>query len=89
MTCKESIAKLTGAGIDDIFVAVMGVTGAGKSTFIKRVTGREDIAIGHGINSRSQYRTCTDFCWRRPYFGCVALFSSTYAVLMMCRDAAM
>ncbi|KAH0334901.1 hypothetical protein KCU81_g9280, partial [Aureobasidium melanogenum] len=36
---------------DDIVIALMGVTGSGKSTFIKRVTGREDIQIGHELTS--------------------------------------
>ncbi|OAL50803.1 hypothetical protein IQ07DRAFT_478164, partial [Pyrenochaeta sp. DS3sAY3a] len=31
----------------DVVVAVMGLTGAGKSSFIKNITGREDITIGH------------------------------------------
>ncbi|KAG9856311.1 hypothetical protein KCU98_g1485, partial [Aureobasidium melanogenum] len=35
----------------DIVIALMGVTGSGKSTFIKRVTGREDIQIGHQLTS--------------------------------------
>jgi hypothetical protein len=29
----------------------MGITGAGKSTFIQKVTGREDIQIGHNLTS--------------------------------------
>ncbi|OCL07324.1 hypothetical protein AOQ84DRAFT_276934, partial [Glonium stellatum] len=32
---------------------VMGVTGVGKSTFIQTVTGRQDIAIGHGLASET------------------------------------
>jgi ABC-type hemin transport system ATPase subunit len=35
----------------DIVIAVMGVTGAGKSTFIASVTGRKDIQIGHNLYS--------------------------------------
>ncbi|KAK0301204.1 hypothetical protein LTR54_014213 [Friedmanniomyces endolithicus] len=31
----------------------MGATGAGKSTFIKRVTGRSDIQIGHALTSET------------------------------------
>lgn len=31
----------------------MGVTGAGKSRFIKLVTQREDIVVGHGLTSGS------------------------------------
>ncbi|KAI9866987.1 MAG: hypothetical protein M1813_000385 [Trichoglossum hirsutum] len=33
------------------FVAVMGVTGAGKSTFIRAASGDETIGIGHGLKS--------------------------------------
>lgn len=36
----------------DIVIAVMGVTGAGKSSFIKRITG-QDVVIGHGLDSGS------------------------------------
>jgi ABC-type multidrug transport system ATPase subunit len=35
---------------DDIIVAVMGVTGAGKSTFISLLSD-EEIEIGHGMES--------------------------------------
>lgn len=35
----------------DVIIAIMGVTGVGKSTFIKTITGREDIAVGHGLFS--------------------------------------
>ncbi|ETN44318.1 uncharacterized protein HMPREF1541_10498 [Cyphellophora europaea CBS 101466] len=38
-----------------INIAVMGETGSGKSSFIKRVTGRRDVNVGHGIN-RGTYR---------------------------------
>ncbi|KAH7184576.1 uncharacterized protein B0J16DRAFT_355286 [Fusarium flagelliforme] len=37
---------------DDIVIAVMGVTGAGKSTFINQVTG-ENVGIGHGLTSHT------------------------------------
>jgi putative ribosome biogenesis GTPase RsgA len=36
----------------DVVIAVMGLTGVGKSSFIKNVTGREDITIGHSLISR-------------------------------------
>jgi ABC-type uncharacterized transport system ATPase component len=36
---------------DDVVICVMGVTGAGKSTFVARVTG-EDVGIGHQLMSR-------------------------------------
>lgn len=34
----------------DIFVAVMGMTGSGKSTFISLCTG-EDVAVGHDLQA--------------------------------------
>ena len=34
-----------------VFIGVMGVTGAGKSTFIKAATGIEEIEIGHELTS--------------------------------------
>jgi putative ribosome biogenesis GTPase RsgA len=37
--------------LSDIAIAVMGMTGAGKSSFIKRVSGRKDINIGHKLSS--------------------------------------
>jgi putative ribosome biogenesis GTPase RsgA len=36
---------------DDVVIALMGVTGAGKSSFISRVTGRDDIKIGYTLTS--------------------------------------
>ena len=36
--------------LQDVYVAVMGVTGAGKSTFIEKLTGKE-VNIGHGLFS--------------------------------------
>lgn len=35
----------------DILIAVLGVTGAGKTTFISKSTGRTDLVIGHGVES--------------------------------------
>lgn len=35
----------------DILVAVMGMTGAGKSSFISLCTGRDDAIIGHGLEA--------------------------------------
>ena len=34
----------------DIFVAVMGMTGAGKSTFISLCTG-EEVVVGHDLQA--------------------------------------
>jgi len=34
-----------------ILIAVMGMTGAGKTYFIKHVTGLEEMEIGHGLKS--------------------------------------
>jgi hypothetical protein len=40
---------------DDIFIAVMGLTGAGKSTFVTECTGEEG-GVGHTLES------CTGSC---------------------------
>jgi ribosome biogenesis GTPase A len=42
--------------VPEIVVAFMGVTGSGKSSFIKALTGRNDIVVGHGLmSSTSQH----------------------------------
>ncbi|KAI0416278.1 P-loop containing nucleoside triphosphate hydrolase protein [Xylaria grammica] len=35
----------------DLLIAVMGMTGSGKTTFISKVTGRKDLNIGHSLTS--------------------------------------
>ncbi|KAI0536361.1 P-loop containing nucleoside triphosphate hydrolase protein [Xylaria digitata] len=35
----------------DLLIAVMGMTGSGKTTFISKVTGRGDLNIGHSLTS--------------------------------------
>lgn len=42
LTCRSS---------KDLFIAVMGVTGSGKSTFISRCTSTK-VEVGHGLRSR-------------------------------------
>jgi ATPase subunit of ABC transporter with duplicated ATPase domains len=34
-----------------IYIAVMGVTGAGKSTFIRTASGLEGVDVGHDLKS--------------------------------------
>jgi ABC-type uncharacterized transport system ATPase component len=34
-----------------VYIFVMGITGAGKSTFIQKATGDTDIKIGEGLGS--------------------------------------
>jgi len=38
---------------NEVVVAVIGVTGAGKSTFIRNMTGNKGIFVGHGLESGS------------------------------------
>ncbi|KAH8757824.1 hypothetical protein F5882DRAFT_417839 [Hyaloscypha sp. PMI_1271] len=38
----------------DLFIGIMGVTGAGKSTFIQLLSDSDDIKIGHGLESCTQ-----------------------------------
>jgi putative ribosome biogenesis GTPase RsgA len=48
---------------NDVVIAVMGLTGVGKSTFIKNITGREDIKVGHTLESgrRTIHQTSKQF----------------------------
>ncbi|KAM0444388.1 hypothetical protein ACHAO4_010231 [Trichoderma viride] len=39
---------------DDVLIAVMGMTGSGKTTFIANATGRKDLKIGHDLTSCTQ-----------------------------------
>ena len=52
-TMSSDGAPLTFADVaeDVVLIAVMGVTGSGKSTFIKRVTGSEEVVIGKDLTS--------------------------------------
>lgn len=47
--------KITGKGRPPVFIGVMGMTGSGKSTFIKHLTEDPDIKIG------TRLRSCTKF----------------------------
>jgi hypothetical protein len=42
-------------GVPEVVVAVMGVTGAGKSSFIRRVTGNDGVLIGSGLQSSEDF----------------------------------
>ncbi|KAK4553241.1 hypothetical protein LTR86_009771 [Recurvomyces mirabilis] len=46
---------------DDDFIAVMGVTGAGKSTFVSQCTGSPRLNVGHGLESFTQRTTLHSF----------------------------
>lgn len=48
---KTSIANQQEAKEEDIIVAVLGVTGAGKSSFIATLTGRSEVKVGHDLES--------------------------------------
>jgi putative ribosome biogenesis GTPase RsgA len=37
--------------MNPVVIAVMGVTGVGKSTLIRTITGRDDIVVGHDLTS--------------------------------------
>lgn len=41
---------------NDIIIVIMGVTGSGKSTFVKLATGDEDVQVGHDLES-CQFKT--------------------------------
>ena len=42
---------IDGSQTTPILIAVLGVTGAGKTTFISKATGRNDLKIGSGLKS--------------------------------------
>ena len=33
-----------------VMIALLGVTGAGKTTFVSLASGRNDLKIGHGVD---------------------------------------
>lgn len=37
--------------VSEVYIAVVGETGMGKTTFISKATGRSDLEVGHGIDS--------------------------------------
>lgn len=41
--------------VENVVVAIVGPTGVGKSSFIKTLTGAEDIMIGHGLTSGTTF----------------------------------
>ncbi len=43
------------SGSSDILIAVLGVTGAGKTTFVSKCTGNSDLVIGHGVESCASF----------------------------------
>lgn len=48
---------------DDIsqakIIAVMGMTGSGKSTFIQKLTGTTEVTVGDGLHSCELVSLCT------------------------------
>jgi predicted GTPase len=46
--------------VQDVVVAVMGVTGAGKSSFIRRVTEDDRVEVGAGLQSSSFLESHTE-----------------------------
>ena len=48
---------------DVIVIAVMGMTGSGKSNFIQKLTGSKDAKVGDGLKSCTQKFSS---CWVRP-----------------------
>jgi predicted GTPase len=55
---KEALRKRSRA--QDVVVAVMGVTGAGKSSFIRRITEVNRVEVGAGLQSSSFQESHTE-----------------------------
>jgi translation initiation factor RLI1 len=48
LTTQNAFPDLSSGTIADLaIVAVMGTTGSGKSTFIQKATGTQDVVVGH------------------------------------------
>ncbi|KAG5811352.1 hypothetical protein H9Q74_006072 [Fusarium xylarioides] len=45
-------------------IAVMGVTGSGKSTFVRTVTGKDEVVVGHSLEACTQEITAWGFSAR-------------------------
>jgi predicted GTPase len=43
-------------------IAVMGVTGAGKSSLIRTITGNKDVVVGHTLESGKEPIECNRLC---------------------------
>ncbi|KAF8850292.1 P-loop containing nucleoside triphosphate hydrolase protein [Acephala macrosclerotiorum] len=53
-TVVDHVPGCSGSSQDEnIIVAVMGVTGSGKSTFVKLVSGRDDVIVGDSLQSET------------------------------------
>ena len=64
--CRTRLAMVTMTGSklhNQVFIAVMGVTGSGKSTFIRTATGDETIPIGMSMKS-CVYILKTPYSWK-------------------------
>lgn len=48
--CRELADQLRRPAPSDILIAVVGITGAGKSTLISKVVD-EDVGVGHNLTS--------------------------------------
>ncbi|KAI1111284.1 P-loop containing nucleoside triphosphate hydrolase protein [Nemania sp. NC0429] len=48
---KSMMGRIWPGQDQDLLIAVMGMTGSGKTTFISKVTGRTDLKIGHSLTS--------------------------------------
>ncbi|KAG4431744.1 hypothetical protein IFR05_012778 [Cadophora sp. M221] len=53
---------------DSIVIAVMGVTGAGKSTFIKTVSGRNDVVVGDSLCSETSEVRAYEFLHKGKHY---------------------
>jgi ABC-type glutathione transport system ATPase component len=51
ISSKDEDSAIDKIALKPTVVAVLGLTGAGKSTFIRNVTGCEDVKVGHGYRS--------------------------------------
>jgi len=63
-TAVSNASNMTLTGNNPCLIAVMGCTGAGKSSFIGLVTGASNVQVGHNLMSETSEVACHSFSHR-------------------------
>jgi len=51
---RQLLISIKAGELGEVVIAVMGMTGSGKSSFIQRVSEKSSAAVGHGLASGSK-----------------------------------
>ncbi|KAK6837939.1 hypothetical protein PG987_006220 [Apiospora arundinis] len=82
VTAPEPMVQAPELGASDIVIAVMGVTGSGKSTFVSQLCGEDTAVVGYSLRSETKMTCAYEF--RRPGQGTIHIvdtpgFDDTFA----------